>query len=538
MLDRTVKSEARLRPVRIGILGAPEGFRESWQLRTLDRLTADQRFEIAAILLHPHAYPARREPRLYRYVEGLERAIIPNERPYIPSHFTLAGGLVHNLQAAGMGLDETAAGALIEALDLDLVIRMIPAKLGVELTARVPFGEWSLSMVDQCGRWSDWVGFSDIIARQPSTRLTLSFQRGSREGCIAEAAFNVKFSAVRNAGFVKERAVTLLMRELGRLAETGRIDDVDMPPEQPRLAPPTKLEVLRYAGLFSMNLLGRAYKRLKAKAGIGSTVWTLYEGKGDIAGFEPQDAIEIPPSRREIRADPFLFEYQGDQYLFYEAYAAGARKAHIAVGRLDNSKLTPLGPALVKEHHLSYPFVFSHAGEIFMMPETNQARRAEIWRCVEFPLKWVLHSTALEGQSPADSCLTEIDGRWWLFTNLSDYHAYEDHCSELHVFAVDGPDLKSVLPHPANPVVIGSNWARNAGRIFSIDGRLYRPSQRNEHGIYGYGLNIMEIDALDLETYREHCVRVIRPDFKPGLIGCHHFDACGGRFVIDARLGH
>ena len=72
--------------------------------------------------------------------------------------------------------------------------------------------------------------------------------------------------------------------------------------------------------------------------------------------------------------------------------------------------------------------------------------------------------------------------------------------------------------------------------MFERDGHLYRPSQRNTNGIYGYGLNIMEIDELSSEAYRERCVRVITPDFKTGLHGCHHFDEAGGRYILDARL--
>ncbi len=72
--------------------------------------------------------------------------------------------------------------------------------------------------------------------------------------------------------------------------------------------------------------------------------------------------------------------------------------------------------------------------------------------------------------------------------------------------------------------------------MFERGGRLYRPSQRNAYGIYGYGLNIMEIDELSLDSYSERCIRTITPDFKKGLLGCHHFDEVANRYVLDARL--
>jgi hypothetical protein len=46
----------------------------------------------------------------------------------------------------------------------------------------------------------------------------------------------------------------------------------------------------------------------------------------------------------------------------------------------------------------------------------------------------------------------------------------------------------------------------------------------------------MEVTELSLEVYSERCIRTIEPDFKPGLVGCHHFDAAGGRYILDARL--
>jgi hypothetical protein len=108
-----------------------------------------------------------------------------------------------------------------------------------------------------------------------------------------------------------------------------------------------------------------------------------------------------------------------------------------------------------------------------------------------------------------------------------------DHCSELYAFAVDGPALRSVVPHKRNPVIIGSDVARNAGRVHMVEGRLLRPSQCNSNGTYGYGLNIQEITKIDSEEYVESAVRLVRPDFMSGIVGCHHIDILGDRFVID-----
>lgn len=536
MLDKRSMNSGLARPLRIGVVIGKSGL-AIWQMRILDRLEADPRFHLMVKFEHRDRSPAGKNPALFQLANRLERAVVGRQPRFTPHHVDLDNLRTEDLSSRGNSRshDVVRAGRLIEELDLDLIIRMTASPLPEDAVERLPFGEWSFSFTANQAGMTDWEGFEDIIRGRPSTRISLDVRCADGSWSIASGSFNCKFSAVRNADFVKERAVTMLMRELGRLHASGILPTARFSPEIPT-PPPDAGDLARYSIKFAGSLSQRAMKLFKAKVGLGSAVWTLFIGHGDILDFDPVESVEVPPNKGEIRADPFLFEHEAQLYLFYEAYAPGDRKAHIAVARLDNNILTPLGPALKKSHHLSYPYVFRHDGEIFMLPETNQSGRLEIWRCIEFPHRWELYSTALEGQAPADSVLVQHAGNWWLFTNLSDFHAYEDHCSELHIFRVDGPALNEVVPHTLNPVVIDGTFARNAGRIFSRNGMLYRPSQRNEYGIYGYGLNIMEINELTLDTFSERCIRVVLPKFRPGLMGCHHFDAAAGRYVIDARL--
>ncbi len=185
-------------------------------------------------------------------------------------------------------------------------------------------------------------------------------------------------------------------------------------------------------------------------------------------------------------------------------------------------------------YHLSFPFLFEHDGQLFMLPESCASRRIELWRCTAFPDSWELHRTALEGTNLSDSTLANLDGQWWLFTNISD-DPFDDMCSELHLFRADSPMLEKLEPHPLNPVVFDSRCARNAGRIWQRDGVFYRPVQDNSHGTYGYGLQLMQIEELTMERYRESTVRHITPNFKRGIIGCHHIDILDNHIVFDVR---
>ncbi|RUM99564.1 hypothetical protein EET67_01305 [Pseudaminobacter arsenicus] len=520
--------------LRIGILLREQRRFENWELRLFEKLLADSRFELTAFIIEDRP-PATPEPtRLYDLVSYVDNRLFARQPRVEAPLFRSREALIERLPVT-----QVDAQAL-DRLHLDLVLRHEPGLLPDTIVAALPFGVWALSFADTHSRKADWTAFADSSSHAPVTNVSLRVRcRGqARPKTIASAAYNTKFSAARNAAFVKEKAVILLMRELRRLADTRSIRSEAIGTVTPGIEAPHAGEIGAYILKTSWSAATRLAKSAQAKLGLRSAMWTLYSGYGGVDDFDPAKTVEIPPTPDSIKADPFLFQHAGENYVFYENYTTHDKRAHIAVGRLEGNRIEPLGKALQCDYHLSFPFVFSHGDDIYMMPESHQARRLEIWRCVEFPLKWTLHATALDGLSPVDSTMFQHQGKWWLLTNLSDHHAFEDHCSELYVFQVDGPALKSVVPHKTNPVVIGSAIARNAGRVVSRNGRLYRPSQNNSRGIYGFGLNIMEIEQLDLETYRERMVRTLTPDFKKGLCGCHHFDAAGGRFILDARMNH
>ncbi len=527
------------KPLRIGILVARGRALENWELMILDRILAEPSLELAAVFPHPDPFEDGTTSKLLSWGARLEAGTLARQPAYSPKYFHSHRHFIDCYDTDGdkRCATETITGAMLRRLKLDLVIRTTPKGMADEAIAALPFGEWAFNFSDQQSAEADWFGYAEVLARAPTAEIALyarcDGKADKRE--IARAAFNIKPSAARLSAFVRERSVTLLLRELARLADTRQFN----PPafvEATEAHAPSYGDLVRYGCIVAGSVSAKAFRSIKARLHSDSAIWTLYTGYGQIDDFDPSEAVEIPPSDNSIKADPFLFEHEGKCYLFYEAYARGDRKAHIAVGRFDGDALTQVGVALERPYHLSYPFIFRDGDQIFMIPETHQARRLEIWRCSEFPLKWELHATAFEGQSPADSILIRHGAKWWLFTNLSDFHAYEDHCSELYLFEVDGPALTGIKPHKRNPVVIGSTEARGAGRIFEHDGRLLRPSQNNAHGIYGYGLNIMEIETLTLDDYRERRIRTITPGFKAGLHGCHHFDATGGRYILDARL--
>jgi hypothetical protein len=127
--------------------------------------------------------------------------------------------------------------------------------------------------------------------------------------------------------------------------------------------------------------------------------------------------------------------------------------------------------------------------------------------------------------------LLEQDGRLWLFTAVAEEGASLH--DELHLFSattLEGP----WEPHPMNPVVSDVRSARPAGRIFRHRGHLIRPSQDCSRR-YGHALVFNRVDVLSADDYAETPIGRIEPDWMPGLVATHTYDAGTAFEVVDGK---
>ena len=58
---------------------------------------------------------------------------------------------------------------------------------------------------------------------------------------------------------------------------------------------------------------------------------------------------------------------------------------------------------LEENFHLSYPFLFHHEKELYMCPETHEAKDIRLYKCVDFPLKWKFAKTLIKNVSAVDT---------------------------------------------------------------------------------------------------------------------------------------
>jgi hypothetical protein len=259
--------------------------------------------------------------------------------------------------------------------------------------------------------------------------------------------------------------------------------------------------------------------------------WLVFAEKsadGLVPDHSARASLIAPPEM--YWADPLTYEKDGKVYLFVEEYVREKRRGRIACLTLDDqARVTSNQVALERPYHLSYPFIFEHQGDTYMIPETASQRAIELYRCGQFPQQWEFVGNLMKDVYAVDTTLLNHNGRWWLFTNLMTEKGASSW-DELHAFFADDPLASSWTPHPLNPIISDARVARPAGAFFTHNGILYRPSQDSSQR-YGYALNINRVDILTKRDYAETCVEKILP--RKGLLTTHTYSRAAGWIFTD-----
>jgi len=240
----------------------------------------------------------------------------------------------------------------------------------------------------------------------------------------------------------------------------------------------------------------------------------------DMPVLSAQDVADVPA---EFVADPFMIVVKKTWYMFFEVMNARTGKGDIGLAiSQDGLKWDYQQIVLSEPFHLSYPYIFCHRGEHFMIPESYEASSVRLYRADPFPLKWAYAGTLLEGPW-VDSSLFFFDGRWWMFSNPV---SPENQVLELfHADMITGPWQR----HPMSPLITGNKRiARGGGRNIVLSGRPIRFAQ-DCVPVYGTGVRAFEVSVLTASDYAEQELPrspiLTAGDETWRAQGMHHIDA-------------
>ncbi len=231
-------------------------------------------------------------------------------------------------------------------------------------------------------------------------------------------------------------------------------------------------------------------------------------------------------------ADPFVASWAGNTYLLCEKMPKYQKKAVIAAGILTEDGSVCLQPVLSPGCHTSYPAIFFHDGTWYMIPETQNAARIELWRAEEFPVRWTRQAILLENIAAADTTSVQMpDGS----VQLLIYEQNEkENVRHLWSAALELPAGR--LSELTKRATYSDRRGRPAGNILNCGGKTVRPAQDGRTR-YGGAIEFLECSFVD-GSYHEACVGRLTTDSVAidanwKLLGVHTVNRLEDLEVID-----
>ena len=336
-----------------------------------------------------------------------------------------------------------------------------------------------------------------------------------------------------NHAIVMQRSyhhLQLLLKDLARGAPAAepRPRTARVEPGEGRTAPApaTTADSFRYAA----RVAGTVTPKLIDKA-LGRPRWNVAWVRAPWREAGTARATELPRRRGHFYADPFVVNRHGRHFLFTEDYVRAVGRGRIFVHEIAEGRSREVGVALAEPFHLSFPYLFEHAGELYMVPESAKDLSIRIYRCTRFPLGWELARVAMRDVDAVDTMIFPFGGRWWLLTSIAP-PGTGDYSAELFAFHADSPLAQAWHPHAGNPLIMDPRLARNGGIV--LDGpEVYRVNQRHGFGTYGEGAAVNRIVELTPTTFVEEPVTGISPNASRRVQRTHQLHTDGEYTVFD-----
>ena len=465
--------------------------------------------------------------------------LIDSRNKEVPDPFEVSHDLTlrHLPQIDGAAVD---AIARIRSLEIDVLLHLGSRTLPIQLAGAAAYGLWTFHYGDSSRYERNVPYLSELIARDPVVAAELHAMNGNLPpNVLARAEFSATpFPSVRMNRYApvmgSRHLVIQKLNELHRFGWQHLVDtSVDNVGESKAKANPGSIATTTW-------MLSEAVRKVKIRlqrtpmtdhwrVGIRTSSTPL------ISEFDREAALSqfrwIDSPKGVFWADPFLFAQNDQMWLFFEEFPYQAPRAHLSCCRLDeHGALQEVTPILRRPYHLSYPHVFEHGGEIFMIPESTDSNQVELWRARHFPDDWVLEK-ALLPLACVDATVFFQDDHWWMFTSPMSVSGHAPITLLFFARHLTGPWIH----HPASPVTRSVRLARGAGQVFRHGTQIIRPSQ--DCGIdYGYSLVFNEITRIDESGYAERKVATVLPSSTPGLHGVHTYNRVGNIEVIDGKF--
>lgn len=250
-------------------------------------------------------------------------------------------------------------------------------------------------------------------------------------------------------------------------------------------------------------------------------------------------------NRRFWVADPFIFEKDGNTYVFYELFDLIKRKGCIAFSKLvEESQLTE-PKIIICGNHKSFPFIFEYENEIFIIPESCEDNSVCIYQAKSFPDEWVKTKDLLTDVFATDSISFCYDNKRYLLTSeqyiMPPFNKLVSCWVKNRLYEISEKSREFYSLNKGIVVAEGDEGIRNAGAIFKDKNKLIRPGQNSPNNVYGKGLAFFVIKSIC--PYNEELLlkingeemskHIIYACNSKELIGTHTYNSSQNYEIID-----
>ncbi|MBI3139677.1 MAG: hypothetical protein HYZ15_13955 [Sphingobacteriales bacterium] len=405
-----------------------------------------------------------------------------------------------------------------------------------------PMGIWSIRLGNGAYEAAALPAFGEVMNDEPVTGSSLWVQFPGQNNALKVYdgySNTVPYSIKNNLCVQAWKASTFLAYRLKELLSLGKESFIKkyssaMQSGRPGLRAYAEVPGnLRMAALIIRNAW--RYLRYKRKSKFQSQRFTLLFQRGDFNGHPPDLGAftVLEPPAGCFWADPFVSTAGNEHYLFFEEFSYSRNKAHISLLKLDASgKFSKPEIVLDKPYHLAYPFLFCWQDEHYMIPDTSANHTVELYKATRFPRQWELQCLLLKDTLLIDPTLWLENDTWWLF-GCAAGPAHTSTNDQLLLYYSRDLLSGNWTPHPQNPVVTHIAGCRPAGKIFRMNGQLFRPAQNNASSQYGYALALNRITLLSETEYREEMAWSLLPGKENNLRAVHTLNFSAGIIVAD-----
>lgn len=243
--------------------------------------------------------------------------------------------------------------------------------------------------------------------------------------------------------------------------------------------------------------------------------------------------VEIKNCKNRFFADPFIVTEKGRTVCFVEDYSYITKLGSISAIEIFEDNTYKIEEYVIKEpFHMSFPYIFRYEDELYMVPETSQAKSIRLYKCIEFPSKWEYQKDLFSDIYATDTMIFFHNNLWWMLFSLS--NTGKNYNSQLVAYYTESDPINGKwIAHTKNPIVKSSSVARNAGMVGLDGGVVIRSRQKQGFNLYGASFSLAKIVNLTPTEFEEEEITKILPNFLPNIKGTHHMHSNGVYTVFD-----